>query len=111
MTREDFLKEYHAELSRIGKSENTIAGYTRNVKLFLDWMQEHTGETFMPPIIEFDVKEYTGYLTTVSKVSLSTINIKLAAIQSFCDFLHFSYNCPVIKVQRKKVRLIQKLKY
>lgn len=102
MTREDILKEYHAELSRIGKSENTISGYVRNVNLFLNWMQERTGETFTPPIIEFDVKEYTGYLTTVSKASLSTINTKLAAIQSFCDFLHFSYDCPVIKVRKKK---------
>ena len=57
MTREDILKAYRAELSRIGKSENTITGYVRNVNLFLDWMQEHTGETFTPPIIEFDVKE------------------------------------------------------
>ena len=83
MTREYILKEYHAELSRIGKSENTIAGYVRNVNLFLDWMQERTGETFTPPIIEFDVKEYTGYLTTVSKVSLSTINTKLQRYRVF----------------------------
>lgn len=110
MTREDILKEYRAELSRIGKSENTITGYVRNVNLFLDWMQERTGETFTPPIIEFDVKEYTGYLTTVSKASLSTINTKLAAIQSFCDFLHFSYDCPVVKVQKKKGHVDPKVK-
>ena len=86
MSREDYLQSYHAELSRIGKSENTIAGYIRNVNLFLNWMEERTGETFTPPIIEFDVKEYTGFLSTVQKASLSTINTKLSAIQSFCDF-------------------------
>ena len=102
MNREDYLQSYHAELSRIGKSENTIAGYIRNVNLFLNWMEERTGETFTPPIIEFDVKEYTGFLSTVQKSSLSTINTKLSAIQSFCDFLHFSYGCPVVKVQKKK---------
>ena len=102
MNREDYLQSYHAELSRIGKSENTIAGYIRNVNLFLNWMEERTGETFTPPIIEFDVKEYTGFLSTVQKASLSTINTKLSAIQSFCDFLHFSYDCPVVKVQKKK---------
>ena len=102
MSREDYLQSYHAELSRIGKSENTIAGYIRNVNLFLNWMEERTGETFTPPIIEFDVKEYTGFLSTVQKASLSTINTKLSALQSFCDFLHFSYNCPVVKVQKKK---------
>ena len=57
MSREDYLQSYHAELSRIGKSENTIAGYISNVNLFLNWMEERTGETFTPPIIEFDVKE------------------------------------------------------
>ena len=102
MNREDYLQSYHAELTRIGKSENTIAGYIRNVNLFLNWMEERTGETFTPPIIEFDVKEYTGFLSTVQKASLSTINTKLSAIQSFCDFLHFSYDCPVVKVQKKK---------
>ena len=102
MSREDYLQSYHAELSRIGKSENTIAGYIRNVNLFLNWMEERTGETFTPPIIEFDVKEYTGFLSTVQKASLSTINTKLSALQSFCDFLHFSYDFPVVKVQKKK---------
>ena len=102
MNREDYLQSYHAELSRIGKSENTIAGYIRNVNLFLNWMEERTGETFTPPIIEFDVKEYTGFLSTVQKASLSTINTKLSALQSFCDFLHFSYDFPVVKVQKKK---------
>ena len=102
MSREDYLQSYHAELSRIGKSENTIAGYIRNVNLFLNWMEERTGETFTPPIIEFDIKEYTGFLSTVQKASLSTINTKLSALQSFCDFLHFSYDFPVVKVQKKK---------
>ena len=102
MNREDYLQSYHAELSRIGKSENTIAGYIRNVYLFLNWMEERTGETFTPPIIEFDVKEYTGFLSTVQKASLSTINTKLSDLQSFCDFLHFSYDFPVVKVQKKK---------
>lgn len=102
MNRMDYITEYGAELDRIGKSENTKAGYIRNVNLFLDWMEERTGETFTPPVTEFDVREYTGFLTTIQKASLSTINTKLSAIQSFCDFLHFSYDCPVIKVQKKK---------
>ena len=109
MRKEEYLQAYHAELSRIGKSENTIAGYVRNVNLFLDWMQERTGEAFTPPIIEFDVKEYTGYLSTIHKASLSTINTKLAAIQSFCSFLHFSYDYPVVKVQKKKGQIDPKV--
>lgn len=109
MRKEEYLQAYHAELSRIGKSENTIAGYIRNVNLFLDWMQERTGEAFTPPIIEFDVKEYTGYLSTIRKASLSTINTKLAAIQSFCSFLHFSYDYPVVKVQKKKGQIDPKV--
>lgn len=102
MNRMDYITEYGAELDRIGKSANTKAGYIRNVNLFLNWMEERTGETFTPPVTEFDVREYTGFLTTIEKASLSTINTKLSAIQNFCDFLHFSYDCPVIKVQKKK---------
>lgn len=102
MNRTDYITEYGAELDRIGKSANTKAGYIRNVNLFLNWMEERTGETFTPPVTEFDVREYTGFLTTIEKASLSTINTKLSAIQNFCDFLHFSYDCPVIKVQKKK---------
>lgn len=102
MNRMDYITEYGAELDRIGKSANTKAGYIRNVNLFLNWMEERTGETFTPPVTEFDVREYTGFLTTIEKASLSTINTKLSAIQNFCDFLHSSYDCPVIKVQKKK---------
>lgn len=102
MNRMDYITEYGAELDRIGKSANTKAGYIRNVNLFLNWIEERTGETFTPPVTEFDVREYTGFLTTIEKASLSTINTKLSAIQSFCDFLHFTYDFPVIKVQKKK---------
>ena len=67
MNRTDYITEYGAELDRIGKSANTKAGYIRNVNLFLNWMEERTGETFTPPVTEFDVREYTGFLTTIEK--------------------------------------------
>lgn len=108
MTRSEILTSYEAELVRIGKSEATIKNYIKNIELFLDWLEKTEGEAFTLPITEFSIREYTGHLTThkLEKTNkyatLTTINAKLSAISSFCDFLHMACDCPVVKVQKKK---------
>ncbi|MBP3544491.1 MAG: tyrosine-type recombinase/integrase [Lachnospiraceae bacterium] len=102
MSKDEYIQEYRDELSRIGKSQNTIDGYIWNVNTFIKWIEECTGEPFELPVTEFDIREYTSYLETVKAASLSTINTRLSAIQSFCDFLNLLYKHPAIKVKKKK---------
>lgn len=102
MKKEEILKEYAAELNRIGKSENTAKGYLHNVDMFLKWLEETSGEDFTGSLTPVEVKAYKSYIDTVQKSSLSTINTKLAAVQNFCNFLHASYGNELIKVEKKK---------
>lgn len=102
MKREDILTEYADELSRIGKSKNTAKGYLSNISMFLNWIEETSGEEFTGTLTPVEVKAYRSYIDTVQKASLSTINTKLAAIQSFCNFLHGAYGNELIRVEKKK---------
>lgn len=108
MKKEEILKEYAAELNRIGKSENTAKGYLHNVEMFLKRLEETSGEDFTGSLTFVDVKKYKSYIED-KKMSLSTINTKLAAIQSFCNFLHASYKNELIKVEKKKGKVSPKV--
>lgn len=109
MKKEEILKEYAAELNRIGKSENTAKGYLHNVEMFLKWFEETNGEDFTGSLTSVDVKVYKSHIDTVQKSSLSTINTKLAAVQNFCNFLHVSYGNELIKVEKKKGKVSPKV--
>ena len=102
MKREEILIEYADELNRIGKSKNTTKGYLSNISMFLNWIEETSGEEFTGTLTPVEVKAYRSYIDTVQKASLSTINTKLAAIQSFCNFLHGAYGNELIRVEKKK---------
>ncbi len=102
MKREEILIEYADELNRIGKSKNTAKGYLSNISMFLNWIEETSDEEFTGTLTPVEVKAYRSYIDTVQKASLSTINTKLAAIQSFCNFLHGAYGNELIRVEKKK---------
>ena len=102
MDKKKILEEYIAELDRIGKSANTAKGYLSNISMFLKWIEQTGGEQFNGSLAPVEVKAYKSYIDTVQKASLSTINTKLAAIQSFCNFLHTAYGNELIKVEKKK---------
>lgn len=102
MMKEEILKNYAAELDRIGKSKNTAKGYINNVSMFLKWTEETSGEEFDGTLTNIEVRAYRSYLDTVKKSSLSTINTKMAALQSFANFLHSAYDNELIKVEKKK---------
>ena len=101
-TTEQILRDYQKELHRIGKSQNTVKGYLSNISIFLRWAEETSGEPFAGTLTPIEVKAYRTYLDKTQKASLSTINTKLAAVQSFCNFLHNAYGNETIKVEKKK---------
>lgn len=109
MKKEEILKAYADELERIGKSENTAKGYLHNISMFLTWLEDTYGKDFDGSVTPRHIREYKSYLETVKKASLSTINTKLAAIQSFCNFLHVVYGNEPIKVEKKKGKVSPKV--
>lgn len=98
----DLINLYADELLKSGKSACTVKNYTIWTNQFLNWIEEITGETFKPPILQLDIKEYKSYLINIKKGSLSTVNANLSALQSFSDFLCSEFGMTPIKVQRIK---------
>lgn len=100
MNTQELLEQFRGELLRTGKSQKTAKDYVYNVGRFIDWLEDTDGTPFDIPVTEFSIREYSGYLSRKSPVS--TVNARLSAIQSFCNYLHSVHGCPVIKVDKKK---------
>lgn len=100
--KEKILKEYVTELEFSGKSEHTIKSYLNSVSVFLSWLEDMSGEQFTGKLTPIEVRSYKSHIDSVQKMSLSTINAKLSAIQNFCNFLSARYGSPLIKVEKKK---------
>lgn len=96
------LDQFQAELYRQGKSRNTVETYTRNVQLFIDWLQSTTGEPFNNRITIFDGREYRAYLVTVRRQKPNTVNAKLEAVQQYADFLYAQGIQEKVTIERQK---------
>ncbi len=83
----DSLELFQESLAQDGKSQNNINTYTRNITLFLDWLESVTKEPFNNVITQMDTQAYCKYLSDEKKMSLNTINSKMTFIKKFSDFL------------------------
>ena len=81
------LEEFQAELMSRDKSGNTVETYTRNARLFIEWLEETTGEPFTGKVSVFDAREYRTYLLNIRKQKPNTVNAKLEAVQQFSNFI------------------------
>lgn len=97
-----FVSSFHSSMVEAGKSPNTIATYTQNAALFVEWLEKVTGEQFTGKILPMDAAEYSKYLTETKRQSLNTIKAKLTAVQKFAEYLSCAGTMPSIKVQQKK---------
>ena len=103
MSKEDSrLAEFECELERQGKSQNTIETYMRNIRLFIDWYEQTTGEPFQDKISIFDGREYKSYLVANLKQRPTTVNAKLEAVQQYINFLHAQGSHERITIARQK---------
>lgn len=96
------LELFQKSLAQESKSQNTINTYTRNITLFLNWLESVTKEPFNNKITQMDTQAYCKYLSDEKKMSLNTINSKLTSIKKFSDFLSDNGYMPYIKVVQKK---------
>lgn len=82
------LTKFRDELERRGASPNTVQTYLRNLRLFIQWYEQTTNETFDNKITVFDGREYRAYLCTVKRQKPTSVNAKLGAVQQYADFLY-----------------------
>lgn len=97
------IEKFIDELKRQGMSENTILAYGRNARLFIEWIEATTGESFDNRISCFDGQEYRSYLLNIKKLKPTSVNAKLQAVQQFADFLASQGMQEQIKVKRQKI--------
>ncbi len=97
-----YIEMFSKSMLEAGKSRNTITTYSRNAELFIEWLENITGEKFNGKITGMDVTEYTRYLSDTKKHSLNSIKAKLTALQKFAEYLTESGYMPSVKVEQKK---------
>lgn len=68
------------------KSPNTIKTYTRHLQDFLSWFQGSFGNSFTKLYRE-NVLDYKSYLLNVKKLNAKSINVNLAALIKFNEYL------------------------
>ena len=84
---ETVLESFKEDLLRQEKSQNTVRAYIRDVEEFIQWFSETVGEFSPEQITVVDVQEYKSYLYNVKRNKPVSVNRKLSALESFCEFL------------------------
>jgi site-specific recombinase XerD len=102
---ETVLESFKEDLLRQEKSKNTVRAYVRDVEEFIQWFSETVGEFSPGQITVVDVQEYKNYLYNIKRNKPVSVNRKLSALESFCEFLvsagHLKDN-PAAKVKKIK---------
>ena len=80
------LEQFCSFLQEQGKSENTVKSYRLAVDGYMKWY----GATFGEPVRQLyraNVLDYISYLRTVKRLANRSVDAKLAALQSFNEYL------------------------
>lgn len=83
----DQMDDFAAYLREKDRSESTITGYLRDLRLFAQWFHETNREDLTPEAVTpLDVREYRDHLVNHRKQSGATVNRKLAAVRAWLDW-------------------------
>lgn len=80
------LKKYHNYLSNEGKSQNTVDGYVRDIKLYMGWF-EKTYFKKCSKLMRENIIQYKLYLKEEKKDAAKTINHKISSLKKLNDYL------------------------
>jgi site-specific recombinase XerD len=82
-----YIKEFELYLQSKGKSDNTVSGYVRDTKAFMEWYQSKN-DCSIEKIIELDTVEYKKYLQRTNQ-AIITVNRKIASINAFLKWMRY----------------------
>lgn len=77
------IEAFKAELLRQDKSLATVVNYCNDVALFARWVNDTYGGFDCGKVVQRDIVEYRSHLLTVQNASASTVNRRLASLNSF----------------------------
>lgn len=84
-----YIEEFKMYLLERDSSDGTIANYTGGVNDFFIWIKsEYLHEIIPVNITGFDIREYKNYILHNKNLKPNTVNNKLAALNSFFNFLY-----------------------
>ena len=83
-----YLDEFATYLMSIDKSDSTIKTYIGHVQAFAKWFEETNGINFDPiTVTEIDIRDMRSYLQGTKHLKETTINLRLASLKSYFQFL------------------------
>lgn len=80
------LEEFKYYLYALGKSNNTITTYLRNVQLYFRWCIDSFGSE-PKQLYRANVQDYISYMRNICRYSPSSVNNHLSSLRSFNEFL------------------------
>lgn len=108
----DFLTKYLP--AERGMSSNTIASYRMTFILLISFMKEYKGikpqKLVFSDLTKTCIEEYLNHLEQVRKCSVSTRNVRLAALHAFFNFVQYEWpeqldECRrILSIKQKKAK-------
>ncbi|NLN42567.1 MAG: tyrosine-type recombinase/integrase [Clostridiales bacterium] len=99
-----YLDEFSAYLMSIDKSDSTIKTYIEHIQAFAKWFQDTNGIDFDPSIVtEIDIRDMRSYLQGTRHLKETTINLRLASLKSYFEFLEGEKYIKKIKMQSPNI--------
>ena len=103
-----YLDEFSAYLMSIDKSDSTIKTYIEHIRAFAKWFEETNCIGFDPSIVtEIDIRDMRSYLQGTRHLKETTINLRLASLKSYFEFLEgekYIKNNPVRAIKKIKIQ-------
>ena len=103
-----YLDEFAAYLISIDRSDSTIKTYIEHIQAFAKWFEETNCIGFDPSIVtEIDIRDMRSYLQGTRHLKETTINLRLASLKSYFEFLEgekYIKNNPAKAIKKIKIQ-------
>lgn len=103
-----YLDEFATYLMSIDKSDSTIKTYIEHVQAFAKWFEETNSINFDPIVVtEIDIRDMRSYLQGTRHLKETTINLRLASLKSYFEFLEgekYIKNNPAKAIKKIKIQ-------
>ncbi len=106
MTTQTIINDYLKYLKALGKSENTLESYQRDLYQFIDFLQDrYDNELLLKDIDRHIIRDFMGYLYERLNNSNRTISRKLAALKGmfkYCVTHNYIASNPTLTMKNPK---------
>jgi integrase/recombinase XerC len=96
------MNDFVIFLEGLDRSNETIKGYTSDLKQFSRWFKQTNGEELSPTnLTSTDLREYRQWLLIVKKAAPATINRHLNAVKVYARFINLKLEVRGVREQQR----------